>query len=186
MKGQTSNNISENNNIINNVESLFSSKVKVLENELKEMKDIYKQNLEKLNKKKIENINETKPEKQTSSNQNQISYSSSLKNNIINRKSITEQDDNTEKIKKDVQENRYKIEQLENEIMTAKDMELTRLIYTVLENKGHNNQDEENTQNDIEKKSNMYNLISSQLSDLLKLNRFSNDNQIKLTTLTNK
>ena len=50
MKVQTSNNISKNNNNnnINNVESLFSSKVKVFEIELKEMKNIYKQNLEKI------------------------------------------------------------------------------------------------------------------------------------------
>ena len=59
-------------------------------------------------------------------------------------------------------------------------MELTRLIYTVLENKGqHNSNSKNNTiqeeENSMEKK-NMYNMLSSQISDLLKINRFSNEN----------
>ena len=167
MISQQNKNINE-NNIINNVESLFSSKVKILENELKEMKDIYKQNLEKLNMKQNENDNES------SQNKNTIN----IHNNIINNKSNSEQDDNSDKLRKDVQENRNKIEQLENEIMNAKDMELTRLIYTILENKGQNSQNEEdNTPISLDKKSNMYNTLSSQISDLLKINRFSIENQ---------
>ena len=60
--------------------------------------------------------------------------------------------------------------------MNAKDMELTRLIYTILENKGQNSQNEEdNTPISLDKKSNMYNTLSSQISDLLKINRFSID-----------
>lgn len=91
-------------------------------------------------------------------------------------------DENTDKLKKDVQESKYKIEQLENEIMTAKDMELTRLIYTVLENKGQNSQNnsirnEENQETSIEKRNNMYNILSSQLSDLLKINRINSEYQ---------
>ena len=45
------NNTEKSSNTINNIENLFSNKVKVLEEELKEMKDIYNHNLEKLNKK---------------------------------------------------------------------------------------------------------------------------------------
>ena len=68
MKTQSTINNSENSNIFNNVENLFSSKVKFLESELKEMKDIYKQNLEKLNKKQNENKDEKIQENQSSQN----------------------------------------------------------------------------------------------------------------------
>ena len=175
-----------NNNIINNVEKLFSDKVKALENKLKETKDIYQQNLEKLNKKQTElNNNNIPEEKEITNSKNNIPFSS-VKNNFFNKQNISESEDNTDKLKKDVQENRYKIEQLENEIMTAKDMELTRLIYTVLENKGQNsqNQDIENSQSNIDKNY-MYNRISSQLSDLLKINRLSNENQSKINSNSN-
>ena len=131
------------------------------------------------------NNNNIPEEKDIINSKNNIPFSS-VKNNFFNKQNISESEDNTDKLKKDVQENRYKIEQLENEIMTAKDMELTRLIYTVLENKGQNsqNQDIENSQSNIDKNY-MYNRISSQLSDLLKINRLSNENQSKINSNSN-
>ena len=186
-KSQNNINNNESNNILNNIESLFSSKIKALEKELKEKKDKYQQNLEKiekLSKKQIEmNKINNYERKDSSDNKNTISFPSSIKNNFTNnnKKNNSESEENIDKLKKDAEEERCEIEQLEKKLNSAKDMELKRLIYTEIENKGRGSQSQEeenNMQNSSEKK-NIFNInmISSQLSDLLKVNILSNENQ---------
>ena len=155
------------------INNLLSSKVKNLEEEFKEENQKYKNNKEKLLKKKadykIEKVNDT--EKKSLQNQISMPQNNSFKNS-------SEFDKDT--LENDLQKRKYKLEQLQNEIINVKNDELKRLIYKVVEEGRKNSQIqmEENNSNRLDLQNNYPSISPSQFSDTFKINKQYNDIQM--------
>ena len=154
------------------INNLYSSQVKNLEEEYKEENQKYKNNKEKLLKKKADYEIEKVNDKEKKALQNQISMP---QNNSFKNSSEFDK----EKLE-DLQKHKYKLEQLQNEIINAKNDELKRLIYKVVEEGRKNSQIqmEENNSNRLDLQNNYPSISPSQFSDTFKINKQYNDIQM--------
>ena len=154
------------------INNLYSSQVKNLEEEYKEENQKYKNNKEKLLKKKADYEIEKVNDKEKKALQNQISMP---QNNSFKNSSEFDKD-----TLNDLQKHKYKLEQLQNEIINAKNDELKRLIYKVVEEGRKNSQIqmEENNSNRLDLQNNYPSISPSQFSDTFKINKQYNDIQM--------